>query len=155
MNVIYNGLQSTKKDATILLFLITFIFTVVLFFVESVNAQVTDSYRLIGMIRSIYFTGVVLSDPKGEQSFYRLFDKLPDGSQIVAVHSDSISLKRADGTSSDMYIAHDMKAAASVAPYAPNDPFAGASRKPPEERPLSQYEKRRQKRVGTRNSNDE
>jgi hypothetical protein len=155
MNVIYNGRQSTKKDQTILLFLITFIFTALFFFVDIVNAQVADSYRLIGMIRSIYFTGVVLSDPKGEQSFYRLFDKLSDGSQIVAVRSDSISLKGADGTSYDMYIAHDTKTAASVKSDVPADPFAGAIRKTPEERQPSAYERRRQKRLGKQNSNDE
>ncbi len=88
------------------------VLTLLLFFVNTADAQATgpQASRLIGTIQSKNFIGAVFSDSKGEQSFYRMFDTLPDGSKIVAVRSDSISLKGTDGMSYDMYIAHDMKA---------------------------------------------
>ncbi len=104
--------------------------TGLLLFVDSANAQVADSYRLIGMIQSRNFTGIVMSDSKGAQSFYRVSDIMPDGSQIVQVRTDSISLKRTDGTLYDMYIAHDTKTVASAAPVKPDvpvDPYAGGA----------------------------
>ena len=102
-------------------------YIILLFFVNSVDAQVADSYRLIGTIQSRNFIGIVMSDSKGAQSFYGVSDKMPDGSQIVEVRSDSITLKRTDGTLYDMYIAHDTKTVASVAPVKPDvpaDPYA-------------------------------
>lgn len=106
--------------------------TLLLFLVDSAHAQAVgpQGFHLIGTIQSNNFIGAVFSDPKGEQTFARVFDTLPDGSQIVAVRSDSISLKRTDGMSYDMYIAHDMimspvmNTAAPVRPDVPSDPFA-------------------------------
>jgi hypothetical protein len=122
MNVICNRRQSTKDQTTLHLILITFTLTALLFSVDYANAQVSDSYRLIGMIKSRNFTGIVLSDSKGEQSFYQLADKMPDGSQIVEVRSDSISVRRTDGTLYDMYISQDIKTATSFAPAKPDVP---------------------------------
>jgi hypothetical protein len=119
----------------------------------------SQTAKLIGTIKSDGFIGAVLSDAKGDQVFYRLKEKLPDGSQIVAVRSDSISLKSADGTPYEIYIAHDMphetKAVASVQKNISSNPSPPAEapqnqrktlRNGPTERPLSYYEKRHGRR---------
>jgi hypothetical protein len=59
---------------------------------------------LVGTIISKMFTGAVINDAKGEQSFYQIHDTLPDGSQIIKVTNDHISLKGPDGSFSDMFI---------------------------------------------------
>jgi hypothetical protein len=104
--------QRSRKEETVGTLLCTaFIVTLLLFFVDTVDAQATgpQDSRLIGTIQSKNFIGAVFSDTKGEQSFYRLFDTMPDGSRIVAVRSDSISLKGESGTRYDIYVNHDMK----------------------------------------------
>jgi len=129
MSLTYNRLQSKKKENVSKLFRVALVFTLVLFFVDTLDAQPAGPQvtRLIGTIQSKNFIGAVFSDSKGEQSFYRVFDTLPDGSKIVTVRSDSISLKGSDGTSYDMYIAHDMtmspatNTAASIRPDVPAD----------------------------------
>jgi len=63
--------------------------------------------RLIGRYRAGILPAL-FSAMKKASSLFRVFATLPDGSQIVKVRSDSIALKGADGTSYDMYIAHDM-----------------------------------------------
>lgn len=104
-----------KITAGILIQLVLIILPV-LFFADTLDAQPSgpQAARLIGTIQSGDFTGAVFSDPKGEQTFYRVSDTLPDGSKIVAVRSDSILLRGADGLSYDMYIAHDMTASPAV-----------------------------------------
>jgi hypothetical protein len=139
------------------LILLACIVTLQLFFVDSVNAQVSDTFRLIGMIRSKNFTGVVVSDSKGEQSFYRVTDKMPDGSQIVELRHNSISLRRTDGSLYDMYIANDTKTVASVASAnrdLPPDPYGpGAIRNIDAERQNAQTRPRG--RHGRTPSNEE
>jgi hypothetical protein len=110
-------------------------FALLLFFVVTVDGQAIgpQASRLIGTIQSNNFIGAVFSDSKGEQTFYRVFDTLPDGSRIVAVRSDSISLKGTDGMSYDMYIAHDMtkspvaNTGAPIQPVVPAEPFAAGA----------------------------
>ncbi len=103
------------------------------------SAQLADApaFRLIGVIESRNFTGAVLDDSTGMQSFYRVREELPDGSRIVKVDNDSIRIKRADGTSYELFIIHDMKpptpgarppAGASVSPAAPAPAAGGAMR---------------------------
>jgi len=123
---------------------------------DRVHAQVAapSGYSLVGTIQSQNFIGAVIIVTKGEQSLFRLFDKLPDGSQIIKVRPDSISLKGEDGTTFNMYIAHEMKTVASV-PYSTSDPFAGKVWNPAAERPVSAYEKRHQIRRGTQSSDGE
>ena len=111
------------------LFLMVLVSTLALFFANTMDAQQAGSqaFRLIGTIQSRNFIGAVFSDSKGEQTFSRLHDTLPDGSQITAVRSDSISLKGTDGVSSDMYITHEMitpsvSSAAAAAPVQPEPP---------------------------------
>ncbi len=134
----------------------TLVFFLSLCFFNTADAQATNQsgYSLVGTIQSRNFSGAVITVAKGEQSFYRLGDKLPDGSQIVKVRADTILLKVADGSTYEMYILHETKVTAAL-PFSPLDPFAGKVWTPPEKRPLSAYEKRRQKRLGTRSSDDE
>lgn len=75
-------------------------------------AGAPSTYRLIGTVGGRVLVGAVLDDAAGAQTFYRLRDTLPDGSQIVKVQSDSISVKRSDGMVYELYIIHDMKTAA-------------------------------------------
>ena len=105
-----------------------------LFLGEQADAQFAapSGYNLVGTIQSQDFTGAVVIVTKGEQSFFRLFDELPDGSQIVAVRADSISLKRADGSTCDLYIAHEVVSSAQTAQTVqraiPSDPYAGGQK---------------------------
>ncbi len=89
--------------------LISLLFFLPLSSIDQVYGQVAaqSGYKLIGTIHSGDFSGAVIIVAKGEQSFFRLFEKLPDGSQLVQVQDDSISLKATDGTLSDMYISHE------------------------------------------------
>lgn len=76
-------------------------------------AAAPSTYRLIGTVEGGAFAGAVLDDAAaGAQTFYRLRETLPDGSQIVKVRSDSISVKQSDGMVYELYIIHDMKASA-------------------------------------------
>ena len=59
-------------------------------------AAETTSYKLIGTVEGAAFSGAVLEDSTG-QAFYRINQKLPDGSAIVKVMLDKVSLKRSDG----------------------------------------------------------
>lgn len=109
----YHVPHPTTKDAfTIHLFIMFVIFTV-FFLTETGYAQLQRNpeqasgpsvYRLIGTIEGTALAGAVIGDAAGSQFFYRLYERLPDGSQVVRVQSDSISLKRSDGTSYDLYI---------------------------------------------------
>jgi len=54
------------------------------------------SYKLIGTIEGEQFSGAVLEDSAG-QAFYRINQKLPDGSVIVKVMRDKVSIRRSDG----------------------------------------------------------
>ena len=63
----------------------------------------SDSY-LVGTIISKMFVGAVIKDAKGEQLFYRIHETLPDGSRIIKVADDHISLKGPDGALYTMFI---------------------------------------------------
>ncbi len=86
-----------------------------------------SSYRLIGTVDYGGVSGAVLDDTTGAQTFYRLREKLPDGSQIVKVKSDSIALKRPDGSLVELYIIHDLKPSASARPGIGTPPPAPVS----------------------------
>jgi hypothetical protein len=90
----------------------------VLFLVKSANAQASadpSAYRLIGTVLAGEFTGAVIDEAAGGQTFYRLHEKLPDGSELFKVQPDSILLKTNDGGLYEIFIAHDTKAAAQQA----------------------------------------
>ena len=62
------------------------------------QASAPSVYVLIGTIEGEHFSGAVLDSPENPQAFYRLNEKLPDGSRLVKVKHDSVSLKRSDGS---------------------------------------------------------
>lgn len=66
------------------------------------------SYRLIGTIEGESFAGAVLEDTTG-QAFYRIHQKLSDGSVIVKVMRDKISIKKPDGPVIDIQVVDDTK----------------------------------------------
>ena len=87
-----------------------------------------DAY-LVGTIISKMFIGAVIKDAKGEQSFYRIHDKLPDGSQIVKVTDDHIALKGPDGSLFTMFILHEKTESHAVGQ--PSAPVSTPSVNPP------------------------
>lgn len=125
----------------------------------------SSTYRLIGTIEGGSFTGAVLDDTAGKQSFYRLQELMPDGSRVVKVRSDSILLKQADGTLYELFITRDTKTAVQANPLAsarpavsfkpaPTDPYApGAIRNIEAEQPNANV--RRRGRVGRQQSGEE
>ncbi|HUJ18075.1 MAG TPA: type II secretion system protein N [Nitrospirota bacterium] len=66
------------------------------------------NYKLIGTVEGDVFAGAVLEDATG-QVFYRIHQQLPDGSQIIKVLHDRVTLRRADGTTADIQIVDDTK----------------------------------------------
>lgn len=70
-------------------------------------SQPSSVYRLIGTVEGDLFAGAVLQDDSGEQSFYRIRAKLPDGSRIVKVLRDTITVKKPDDTTYEIEIADD------------------------------------------------
>ena len=78
------------------------------------------SYRLIGTVEGTNFSGAVLEDASG-QTFYRINQKLPDGSMIVKVKRVSVTIKKPDGSTVDLQVIDDTKIV-NVASGGPNNP---------------------------------
>jgi hypothetical protein len=74
-------------------------------------AVASGSFRLIGTISSTPMQGAVLEDASGVQTFYRLHEALPDGSQCILVRNDHILLKRPDGAVYEVFISQNSKSA--------------------------------------------
>lgn len=72
-------------------------------------AESYTAYTLIGTIEGEYFSGAVLADATNLQAFYRLDQKLPDGSRIAKVKRDHVTLKRPDGSAVDLQLVDDTK----------------------------------------------
>lgn len=68
----------------------------------------STSYRLIGTIEGQNFSGAVLEDTTG-QAFYRIHQKLPDGSMIVKVLRDKITIKKPEGSTIEIQVIDDTK----------------------------------------------
>lgn len=68
----------------------------------------SSSYKLIGSVEGTVFSGAVLADGAG-QAFYRIKQKLPDGSVVVKVMRDRITLRRPDGVTMDIEVVDDTK----------------------------------------------
>jgi len=68
----------------------------------------SSNYKLIGTMEGEVFSGAVLEDSTG-QAFYRLHQKLPDGSQIIKVRRDRVTLRRPEGLTIDILVADDDK----------------------------------------------
>lgn len=75
---------------------------------SSAPAAETSVYKLIGTVEGGVFSGAVLEDTTG-QAFYRLHEKLPDGSQLVKVRRDRITLRRADGGTAELEVVDETK----------------------------------------------
>jgi general secretion pathway protein C len=65
-------------------------------------------YKLIGTMEGGSFSGAVLEDSTG-QAFYRIHEKLPDGSQIVKVMRDKVRLQRPGGSTIDIIVSDEDK----------------------------------------------
>ena len=65
-------------------------------------------YRLIGTVEGQHFSGAVLEDTTG-QMFYRINQKLPDGSSIVKVLRDKVAIKRPNGQTVNLEVVDDTK----------------------------------------------
>jgi general secretion pathway protein C len=74
----------------------------------SIAESASTSYKLIGTIEGEQFAGAVLEDSAG-QAFYRINQKLPDGSAIVKVMRDKITLRRSDGVAVSIEVVDDTK----------------------------------------------
>lgn len=85
-------------------------------------AAETTNYRLVGTVEGGSFAGAVLEDSSG-QTFYRLNQKMPDGSAIIKVMHSRIHLKRASGAVVNLIITDDTK----IVPMQPG--AAGALKK--------------------------
>lgn len=66
----------------------------------------SSTYRLIGTIEGQSFSGAVLEDTTG-QAFYRIQQKLPDGSMIIKVMRNKVTIKRSDGSTMDIHVVDD------------------------------------------------
>jgi general secretion pathway protein C len=73
------------------------------------------NFKLIGTVEGEVFAGAVIEDATG-QAFYRIQQKLSDGSQIVKVLRDRVTLRRADGSSATLQIVDETKIVAMVKP---------------------------------------
>lgn len=67
------------------------------------------AYTLIGTVEGESFAGAVLADTANLQAFYRLGQRLPDGSQIVKVKHDRVTLKRSDGSTVEIQIVDETR----------------------------------------------
>lgn len=68
----------------------------------------TSVYKLIGTVEGEDFAGAVLEDSSG-QAFYQRGEKLPDGSRIVKVQRDKVTIKKSDGGLTEVQIVDDNK----------------------------------------------
>lgn len=76
------------------------------------------NYRLIGTIEGESFAGAVLEDTTG-QTFYRINQKMPDGSMIVKVQRDKIAIKTQDGRTVNLEVVDDTKIITRPQPHMP------------------------------------
>jgi general secretion pathway protein C len=83
-------------------------------------AAETTSYKLIGTVEGSAFSGAVLEDSTG-QAFYRINQKLPDGSAIVQVLRNKVALKRSDGVIVNLDLEDDTKIVSMKAAGAGNE----------------------------------
>jgi general secretion pathway protein C len=75
---------------------------------SSSPAVESSTYRLIGTIEGDGFSGAVLEDASGP-AFYRIDQKLPDGSKIIKVQRDKVTLRRANGTTIELQVVDETK----------------------------------------------
>jgi general secretion pathway protein C len=71
-------------------------------------AASSSNYKLIGTVEGEIFAGAVLEDSTG-QTFFRIRQQLPDGSMIVKVEHNKITLKRAEGSTFELQVVDETK----------------------------------------------
>jgi general secretion pathway protein C len=69
----------------------------------------STTFRLIGTVEGDTFSGAVLEDSQGIQTFYRAGQKLPDGFQIVKVKRDRITMKKPSGGTVELQVIDDAR----------------------------------------------
>lgn len=89
-------------------------------------AAATTAFRLIGTITGDVFSGAVLEDPQGVQTFYRLQEKLADGFQLVKVLRERVLLRNPAGGTVELQVVDDAKIVNVSKPAAA--PFRGGVR---------------------------
>jgi len=148
-----------KHEVIRKLVLVSIFLFLLLYLIDQVHGQVAaqSGYNLIGTIHSGDFSGAVIRVEKGEQSFFRLFEKLPDGSQLVKVRDDSISIKGTDDTLYDMFISHEKTLGSVAPPMGNNDAHGNISPSTPAAAPnsISPDRPRPRTRRPTRHSSSE
>jgi general secretion pathway protein C len=72
-------------------------------------AAESSQYLLIGTVEGETFAGAVLQDAANLQTFYRLQQKLPDGSRIIKVKRDRVILGKPDGGTIEIQVVDDTK----------------------------------------------
>lgn len=116
----------------------------------------SSAYRLVGTIEGKAFTGAVLDDTTGKQSFYRLRELLPDGSLLVSVRAKSITVKSADGTLSEVYVSAGAQSASVATPAAPavNTTTVAAPINQPSGESMKEIQQRNRKKHERRQTDD-
>ncbi len=77
----------------------------------------TVDYKLIGTVEGDVFAGAVLEDKSG-QAFYKINQKLPDGSAMVQIMHDKVVIRRSDGATVNLEVTDDTKIVAVQQPSA-------------------------------------
>ncbi len=90
-------------------------------------ATEASAYTLIGTVEGDVFAGAVLQDATNTQTFHRRGEKLPDESVIIKVKRDRVTLKRPDGSTTELHIVEDAKIV-NVAKPAPAQAGGGVRR---------------------------
>jgi len=75
---------------------------------QAAGAPAAPDYHLIGTVEGDVFSGAVLEDKTG-QTFYRIDQKLTDGSVITKVMRDKITIKKPDGTTAILQVTDETK----------------------------------------------
>ncbi len=71
-------------------------------------AAAASAYTLIGTVEGEMFAGAVLDDGTG-QVFYRIHQRMPDGSSIIKVMREKVMLRKSDGTTVTIQVVDDTK----------------------------------------------
>jgi general secretion pathway protein C len=77
----------------------------------SVGAAASEpsAFVLVGTVEGESFAGAVLQDAANVQTFYRRNEKLPDGSRIIKVLRDKITIKREGGGTFELQVVDDTR----------------------------------------------
>jgi general secretion pathway protein C len=84
-------------------------------------APESSSFLLVGTVEGEQFAGAVLQDAAGAQMFYRRDQRLPDGSRLIKVKRDRVTLRKPDGVTLEIQLIDETKIV-----NVPSKPGAGA-----------------------------